>query len=58
MNDEQRKQIISIVVSAVIGIVVGVAGVFGINVLSGCASTGSANWDVQVSPLEVENGWI
>lgn len=55
MTDSQKK-IISIVLSAVIGVVVGIAGVFGIQVLSGCATTGSADWNVEVLPLEVKNG--
>lgn len=55
MTDLQKK-IISIVLSAVIGVVVGVAGVFGIQVLSGCATTGSADWNVEIAPMEVKNG--
>lgn len=56
MTDEQKKKIISIVVSAIVGLFVGIAGVFGINVLNSCATTGSADWNVQVVPMEVENG--
>lgn len=56
MTDEQKKEIIGIVVSALVGLVVGIVGVFGISVVSGCASTGSAEWNMQVSPLEAENG--
>lgn len=56
MTEDQKKKIISIVISAVVGLVVGIAGVFGISVLNGCASTGSADWNMQVSPLEAKNG--
>lgn len=58
MTDEQKKKIISIVISAVVGLVVGIAGVFGISVLNGCATTGSAGWDMQITPLEAKNGSI
>lgn len=57
MTDLQKK-IISIVLTAVIGMVVGIAGSFGIQVLSGCTTTGSANWDVEIAFTEVENGSI
>lgn len=53
MTDEQKRKIISVVVSAVIGLVVGIAGVFGIQILSGCVSTGSADWNMEISPMEV-----
>lgn len=56
MTAELKKKIISIVLSALIGVVVGIAGVFGIQVLSGCVTTGSADWNVEVIPLEVKNG--
>lgn len=46
MTDLQ-KRIISLVLTAVISLVVGIAGCFGIQVLASCASTGSASWDVR-----------
>lgn len=55
MTDEQRRKIISVVVSAVIGLVVGIAGVFGIQILSGCTSTGSADWNVEISRMEASD---
>ena len=47
MTDKQ-KQILSLVLTAIISMVVGVCGVFGIQVYSSCASTGSVNWDTSV----------
>lgn len=58
MTDEQRQKIISIIIGAIISVAVGIAGVYGISVLAGCVSAGSAQWDVQVAPLEAENGSI
>ena len=47
MTDKQ-KQILSLVLTAVISLVVGVCGVFGIQVYASCASTGSVNWDTSI----------
>lgn len=53
-----HKKILSIVLTSVISLIVGIAGCFGIQVLAGCTSTGSANWDINtdiksVSPVVV-----
>ena len=50
MTDKQ-KQILSLVLTAVISLVVGVCGVFGIQVYSSCASTGSVSWDTSVEKI-------
>ena len=50
MTDKQ-KQILSLVLTAVISLVVGVCGVFGIQVYSSCASTGSVDWNTSVERL-------
>ena len=50
MTDKQ-KQILSLVLTAIISLVVGVCGVFGIQVYSSCASTGSVNWDTSVEKI-------
>lgn len=50
MTDKQ-KQILSLVLTAVISLVVGICGVFGIQVYSSCASTGSVNWDTSVEKI-------
>ena len=47
MTDKQ-KQILSLVLTAIISLVVGVCGVFGIQVYASCASTGSVNWDTSI----------
>ncbi len=44
MTDKQ-KQVLSIVLTAVISMVVGICGVFGVQVLSGCTTTGSVDWN-------------
>lgn len=50
MTDKQ-KQILSLVLTAVISLIVGICGVFGIQVYSSCASTGSVNWDTSVERI-------
>lgn len=50
MTDKQ-KQILSLVLTAVISLVVGICSVFGIQVYTSCASTGSVNWDTSVERL-------
>lgn len=47
MTDKQ-KQILSLVLTAVISLVVGICGVFGVQVYTSCASTGSVNWDTSI----------
>lgn len=42
---EKKKKILSIVVTAVVSVVVGICGVFGIQVVSGCTTTGSVDWN-------------
>ncbi len=54
MTDDKKTEIIGIVLSMLVGI----AGVFGIQVISGCATTGSADWNVEIVPMEVKNGSI
>ena len=50
MTDKQ-KQILSLVLTAVISLVVGVCGVFGIQVYSSCTSTGSVDWNTSIEKL-------
>ena len=50
MTDKQ-KQILSLVLTAIISLVVGICGVFGIQVYSSCASTGSVDWDTSIERL-------
>lgn len=50
MTDKQ-KQILSLVLTAVISLVVGICGVFGIQVYTSCTSTGSVDWDTSVERL-------
>lgn len=45
MTDLQ-KRILGLVLTSVISLIVGIAGCFGIQILAGCTSTGSANWDI------------
>lgn len=47
MTDKQ-KEILALVLTAIISLVVGICGVFGIQVYTSCASTGSVNWDTSV----------
>ena len=47
MTDKQ-KQILSLVLTAIISMVVGICGVFGVQVYTSCASTGSVNWDTSI----------
>lgn len=49
MDSETKKKIIGLVLTAVISLVVGIAGTFGVQVLTACTSTGSANWDIQTT---------
>ena len=49
--DDKKKQILSLVLTAIISLVVGVCGVFGIQVYSSCASAGSVNWDTSVERI-------
>ena len=55
MTDKQ-KQILSLVLTAVISLVVGVCGVFGIQVYSSCASTGSVDWDIILRDVQENRG--
>lgn len=50
MTDKQ-KEILAIVLTAIISVVVGVCGVFGIQVYTSCASTGSVDWDTSIERL-------
>lgn len=50
MTDKQ-KQILSLVLTAIISLVVGICGVFGVQVYSSCASTGSVDWDTSIEKL-------
>lgn len=49
MDSGTKKKIIGLVLTAVISLVVGIAGIFGVQILTACTSTGSANWDIQTT---------
>ena len=49
--DDKRKKILAVVITALISVVVGICGVFGIQVCSSCASTGSVDWDTSIEKL-------
>lgn len=53
MNQDTRNKIIGLILGALIGIAVGIAGLFGIEIFSSCASTGSVDWNVDIVPQEV-----
>ncbi len=44
MTDKQ-KQILSLVLTSVISLVVGICSVFGIQVMTSCTTTGSVDWN-------------
>lgn len=48
MNTETKNKLVKTIVGGVIGIILAIASVFGINVLSSCSTTGKVNseWDV------------
>ena len=48
---DKNKQILAIILTAIISVVVGICGVFGIQVYSSCASTGSVDWDTSIERL-------
>ena len=49
--DDKKKQILSLVLTAIISLVVGVCGVFGVQVYTSCASTGSVDWDTSIERI-------